>query len=143
MHKYNLTIGIALLLLLGTACARASQQADSADVQITMTAIPYPPHIGDSRLVIQVADEMGSPINDAYLAIKGDMTHAGMAPVLAEVDGGREAGVYSIPFEWTMAGDWVVTVDLQLPDGTKAQKRFDMVVLFEDDELCGDHEREP
>ena len=143
MHKYMLTIGLALLFLLGSGCARASQQADSADVQITMTAIPFPPHIGDSRLVIQVTDEMGSPIDDAYLAIKGDMTHAGMAPVLAEVDGGGEAGVYTIPFEWTMAGDWVVTVDLQLPDGTKAQERFDMAVLFEDDELCGDHEREP
>ena len=143
MHKYILPIGLALLLLLGSACARASQQADSADVQITMTAIPFPPHIGDSRLVIQVTDEIGSPIDDAYLAIKGDMTHAGMAPVLAEVDGGGEAGVYTIPFEWTMAGDWVVTVDLQLPDGTKAQERFDMAVLFEDDELCGDHEREP
>jgi len=138
-----LPIGLALLLLLGSGCARASPQAYSAGVQITMTAIPFPPHIGDSRLVIQVADMMGSPIDDAHLAIKGDMTHAGMAPVLVEVDGGGEAGVYTIPFEWTMAGDWVVTVDVQLPDGTKAQERFDMAVLFEDDELCGDHEREP
>ena len=143
MHKYMLPISLALLLLLGNGCARASQQADSADVQITMTAIPFPPHIGESRLVIQVSDEMGSPIDDAHLSVKGDMTHAGMAPVLAEVDGGGEAGVYTVPFEWTMAGDWVVTVELQLPDGTKAQKRFDMAVLFEDDELCGEHEREP
>ncbi len=143
MHKYMLLIGLALLLLFGIGCARASQQDDSADVQITMTAIPFPPHIGESRLVIQVADEMGSPIDDAHLSVKGDMTHAGMAPVLAEVDGGGESGVYTIPFEWTMAGDWVVTVDLQLPDGTKAQERFEMTVLFEDDELCGDHEQEP
>jgi hypothetical protein len=136
-------MGLALFLLLGSGCARASQQADSAAVQISMTAIPFPPHIGESRLVIQVADKAGKSIDDAHLAIKGDMTHAGMAPVLAEVDGGGEDGVYTIPFEWTMAGDWVVTVDLQLPDGTKAQERFDMTVLFEDDELCGDHEQEP
>lgn len=143
MHKYLLPMGLALFLLLGSGCARASQQADSAAVQISMTAIPFPPHIGESRLVIQVADKAGKSIDDAHLAIKGDMTHAGMAPVLAEVDGGGEDGVYTIPFEWTMAGDWVVTVDLQLPDGTKAQERFDMTVLFEDDELCGDHEQEP
>lgn len=143
MHKYVLPIALALLLHLGCACARESQQADSTGIQITMTAIPFPPHIGDSRLVIQIVDEMGSPIDDAFLAVKGDMNHAGMAPVLAEVDGGGEAGFYTIPFEWTMAGDWVVTVDLQLPDGTSAQERFDMAVLFEDDELCGDHEREP
>ncbi len=143
MHKYLLSMGLALFLLLGSSCARASQQVDSAAVQISMTAIPFPPHIGESRLVIQVADKSGTFIDDAHLAIKGDMTHAGMAPVLAEVDGGGEDGVYTIPFEWTMAGDWVVTVDLQLPDGTKAQERFDMTVLFEDDELCGDHEQEP
>ena len=142
MHKYVLPMGLALLLL-ACGCARASQQADSVGVQITMTAIPFPPHIGDSRLVIQVIDKMGSPINDAHLTVKGDMTHAGMVPLLAEIDGGGENGVYTIPFNWTMAGDWVVTVDLQLPDGTIAQERFDMAVLFEDDELCGDHDQEP
>ena len=142
MHKYVLPMGLALLLL-ACGCARASQQADSVSVQITMTAIPFPPHIGDSRLVIQVIDKMGSPINDAHLTVKGDMTHAGMVPLLAEIDGGGENGVYTIPFNWTMAGDWVVTVDLQLPDGTIAQERFDMAVLFEDDELCGDHDQEP
>jgi len=133
-------MGLAFFLLLGSGCARVSQQAESADIEITMTAIPFPPHIGDSRLVIQVADKMGSPIDDAHLAIIGNMTHAGMVPVLAEVDGGGEAGVYTIPFEWTMAGDWVVTVDLQLPDGTKAQERFDINVLFEDEDACEEDE---
>ena len=141
MHKRLIVFVLVFLFLSGTGCARASRQADSADVQVTMTAIPFPPHIGDSRLVIQVADKSGSPIDDAHLAIKGDMTHAGMVPILAEVDGGDD-GVYSVPFEWTMAGDWVVTVDIQLADGTKAQKRFDMAVQFEDEELCGEHDRE-
>lgn len=142
MHKYILFLGAALILI-GSGCARASRQADTADVQISMTAIPFPPHIGDTRLVIQVADAVGSPIDDAHLAIKGNMTHAGMIPVLAEVDGGGQDGVYEIPFEWTMAGDWVVTLDLRLPDGTTAQQRFDMSVLFEDEELCGEHDQEP
>ena len=120
---------------------RASRQADNADVQITLTAIPYPAHIGDTRLVIQVADAHGNPIDDAHLAIKGDMTHAGMVPVLAEVDGGGEDGLYEVPFEWTMAGDWVVTVDLQLPDGSTAQQRFDMSVLFEAGDVCEEDEQ--
>jgi hypothetical protein len=143
MHKYILLLGFALLLPLGSGCARVSRQADTADVNISMTAIPYPPHIGDARLVIQVAADDGNPINDAHLAIKGDMTHAGMVPVLVEVAGGGQEGVYEIPFEWTMAGDWVITVDLQLPDGSSAQQRFDMSVQFEDEELCGEHDQEP
>ena len=142
MHKYILLLGAALILI-GSGCARASRQADTADIQITMTAIPFPAHIGETRLVIQVADSNGSPIDNAHLAIKGNMTHAGMVPVLAEVDGGGQGGVYEIPFEWTMAGDWVVTVDLQLPDDTMAQQRFDMSVQFEDEEMCGEHDQAP
>lgn len=133
-------MSLALLLLFGTACARVSQQADTADIEVTMTAIPYPPHVGESRLIIQVADKSGSPIDDAHISIKGDMTHAGMLPVLAEVGGGGENGVYNVPFEWTMAGDWVLTIDFQLPDGTKAQKRFDMTVLSESGDTCGEQE---
>ena len=142
MHKAILRLGFALLTLVGSGCARASQQADTADVQITLTAIPYPAHIGETRLVIQVADKNGNPINDAHLAIKGDMTHAGMVPVLAEADGGGENGLYEVPFEWTMAGDWVVTVDLQLPDGSTAQQRFDMSVLSEAGDVCEEDEQE-
>ncbi len=143
MYRYALPLGLVLLLLLGSGCARASQQVDSADVQISLTAIPFPPHIGESRLVVQVADRAGRPIDDARLLIKGDMTHAGMEPVLAEMDGGAEDGVYNIPFEWTMAGDWVVTVDVQLPDGSRAEERFDMAVLFDDADACEEHEQEP
>jgi hypothetical protein len=33
-----------------------------------------------------------------------------------------------MPFRWTMAGDWFVTVDVTLPDGTTASQRFDFTV---------------
>jgi len=142
MVKYGVSLVFTLLLVVGTGCVRASQQADSADVQIKLAAIPFPPVIGESRLVIQIADRFGEPIDEAHMDIKGDMTHAGMVPILAEVEGGGENGVYNVPFEWTMAGDWMVTVNIQLPDGTKAQERFEMTILFEDEEFCGEHEQE-
>jgi hypothetical protein len=134
---------LAFLTLFGGGCSRASRQANSADVTISLTAIPFPPHIGQARLVVQVADSGGQPIDDAQLAIKGDMTHAGMVPVLAEIDGGGQNGLYEIPFEWTMAGDWVVTVDLRLPDGATAQERFDFSVLSESDDICEEDEQQP
>ncbi len=143
MHKVLIVMVLASLTLFGAGCARASHQANSADVAISLTAIPFPPHIGQTRLVVQVADSSGRPIDDAQLAIKGDMTHAGMVPVLAEVDGGGQDGVYEIPFEWTMAGDWVVTVDLRLPDGATVQERFDFAVLSESDDVCEEDEQQP
>ena len=143
MHKRLIFTLLALLMIFTGGCARASRQANSADVVISLTAIPFPPHIGQTRLVVQVADSSGRPIDDAQLAIKGDMTHAGMVPVLAEVDGGGQDGVYEIPFEWTMAGDWVVTVDLRLRDGATARQRFDLAVLSESDDICEEDEQQP
>lgn len=142
MHKRMIMLLLVTVLIVGSGCARASRQADSSGITMTLTAIPYPPHIGTSRLVIQVADEDGSPIDDARLSIKGDMTHAGMIPVLAEVNGG-EAGVYEVPLEWTMAGDWVITIDLSLADGRSTRQRFDLAVQAESGDICEEDEQEP
>jgi len=141
MHKHVRSLALVLFLLVGSSCARASQQDESADVQIKLAPIPFPAIIGDSRLVVQIADDTGSPIDDAHMAVKGSMSHAGMVPVLADVEGGGKDGVYNVPFEWTMAGDWIVTVDVRLPDGTVAEEQFDIAVLFEDDTRCTDNGR--
>jgi hypothetical protein len=74
----------------------------------------------------------GTPIDGARLNIKGDMTHAGMQPVLAETKGG-EQGRYETPFEWTMGGDWIVTVTAALPDGRTTARQFTYTV---EDDLC-------
>lgn len=142
MHKTLAIMLLTALIVVGSGCARASRQAETADVAMTLTAIPYPPFIGSSRLVIKVTGAGGRPINDAFLSIKGDMTHAGMVPVLAEVDGGNADGVYEVPFEWTMAGDWVVTVDAELVDGTSARQRFELAVASESADICEDDEQE-
>jgi hypothetical protein len=53
------------------------------------------------------------------------MSHAGMAPVLADgVE--RAAGVYDIPFAFTMQGDWVLLVSAVLPDGGRVERRVDV-----------------
>ncbi len=121
----------ALLLLLLTipvaACARQSQQPSAGDVEMTLSVRPDPPAVGDATLEITLTDADGNPIEDARLDVKGDMSHAGMEPVLAEVEGGA-GGVYQVPFKWTMGGDWFVTVDAVLADGTTISRRFDLSV---------------
>ena len=37
-------------------------------------------------------------------------------------------GVYRVPFQWTMSGDWIVTVAVILPNGETHKKTFDFTV---------------
>ncbi|MFN2138547.1 MAG: FixH family protein [Candidatus Promineifilaceae bacterium] len=138
MYKTLLLLALAAALFLASGCSRRSQEGTSSAATIEVAAIPFPAAVGQTRLVVHVLDSSGAPVNDAQLAIKGDMTHAGMVPLLAEQQGGGEDGYYRIPFEWTMAGDWVVTVQATLPDGTHAQQRFDFMVATQDEAVCTD-----
>lgn len=128
MKKQTFFALLLLTLLIPlAACARQSQQPAAGDVGMTLAVRPDPPTVGDASLEITLTDGEGNPIDDARLNVKGDMSHAGMEPVLAEVEGGA-GGVYQVPFRWTMGGDWFVTVDAVLADGTTVSRRFDLAV---------------
>ncbi len=79
-------------------------------------------------LLITLKDSNGNPINDATLRIRGDMIHAGMTPVLVEDVTGGQNGIYTIPFTWTMGGDWIVTVEGILADGRSVSHRFNLSI---------------
>ncbi|MEM7799221.1 MAG: FixH family protein [Chloroflexota bacterium] len=121
----NRTILTAILFvsLFAVACGGRNSQAGNA-AGLEVTAYAASERVGQTTLEIELIDADGSPIDDAAIAVKGDMTHAGMQPVLA--DGATfENGVYSLPFEWTMAGDWFLTLDITLADGTMVTERID------------------
>ena len=134
--RYNLEVPglrrviIALLLILTlsslTACNRANPSAASAGLTVTLlTDEAYP----GSTLTVQISDETGRPVTDVTVSVEGNMTHAGMIPVLSESvwDGadGDEDGTYTIPFEFTMFGDWIITAKIEQRDGTILNQDFD------------------
>lgn len=124
----SILILVLLTAIALTGCARISQGEDRApDVNMTLVFEPDPPEVGPATLIVTMTDARGTPIEDARLQVKGDMSHAGMRPVLAEVKGGTN-GRYETSFEWTMAGDWIVTVTAILPDGRTAARQFDLMV---------------
>jgi hypothetical protein len=130
--RQHLKIILLLLLvsILLAGCARQSQQPGeigAADIEMTLDIVPDPPVVGASDLVITLHDKDRSTINGASLQIKGDMSHAGMKPVLAESAESKN-GVYTVPFQWTMGGDWFVTVTATLPDGRVVNRRFELTV---------------
>ncbi len=124
MLKY----GFLLFLILITAAGCRQQTATpSTDLNIMLAVEPDPLIVGDATLVITVNDASGAAVNDAKIAVRGDMNHAGMMPVFAEIDSGTD-GKYRVPFEWTMAGDWIVEVTVTLANGEQVVKSFDAEV---------------
>ena len=131
--RYVILTALVLLSVFIGGCRRSSSQNEvTSDVNITLAVEPDTPAVGSSNLHITLTDGNDTPINDAVLEIRGDMSHAGMEPVLANAEAGQ-AGVYKVPFEWTMAGDWIVTVTATLPEGRIATREFDLTVSGEMD----------
>ncbi len=120
---------IALLsLLLLVACTRRGAAGPTGAVQVDLVEVqPQPAQVGQATLVLRLTDAAGAPVEGAQVEVKGDMTHPGMVPALAEARdlGG---GLYEVPFEWTMAGDWVLTVSGTLPDGPVFETQFQISV---------------
>lgn len=122
-HIHRRLILLSLLLLGVVAGCRQSREQGTAVLTIELIAPLNPSLANDREMSLRVTDEAGQPVNDAILDIKGDMTHAGMVPVLANAQNGV-GGVYTTPFVWTMTGDWIVTVRATLPDGRWDEAEF-------------------
>lgn len=115
-----------------SGCTRRSQsEQPSTDHRIELEVKPNPPSVGQARLLISLYGPDGEPIEGAHISARGDMNHAGMVPVFGEAQE-IERGRYQIPFEWTMAGDWIVTVEAELPDGQRLEHRLDLRVQSEE-----------
>lgn len=126
---YRLFLFVLLLVtgLTVIGCSRVSQEAAQQPLQIELIEPLFPPGIGTYTMNIRLFDENNNPVNDAQIAIKADMTHAGMIPILANATDG-DKGLYKVPIEWTMGGDWVIIIQATLPDGTIAEETFPITI---------------
>lgn len=120
---------VVLLSGLLSACARiqGGQSQNADDIIVDLALEPAQPEVGPAQLVVTITDPNGQPIDSATLDIQGNMTHAGMVPVLAQSSKG-ENGRYVVPFEWTMGGDWIVTVEITLENGQVLSREFPITV---------------
>lgn len=115
--------GLVLLLSLTTLLAAcrgpapgSSSRSAGADAIEIGVELPDDPAVGPAEVVVRLS-EGGEPVGGAEVEVTGDMTHAGMVPVIAAAEE-REPGVYRTRgFAFGMAGDWVLTVEATLPDG--------------------------
>ena len=129
-HKGLISALIVLVIvgLMLSACGRIqSGQSDENSLLIELALEPVQPAVGPANLIFTLTDSAGQPVNNATLEVEGNMTHAGMTPVVGQVTGG-ENGRYAVPFEWTMGGDWIVTVNASLENGQQITRQFPVSV---------------
>lgn len=70
-------------------------------------------------------------VSDAKVEVTATMTHAGMAPVIAEAVE-KEQGLYQTEnFEFDMTGDWIVIADIKLEDGSEFSSEIPVSVSAE------------
>lgn len=115
-------LAAAVLLVALVGCRPPADGASAAgrDGGVEVTLLTRPARVGPAA-VEAVVEHGGARVLGATVRVTGDMTHAGMVPVIADAVE-LEDGVYrSEGFAFDMAGDWVLTVDVTRPDGGRQQ----------------------
>jgi hypothetical protein len=104
----------------GDGASTSSAGGGSRDVPPLNAAVEVTdPAVGGGAVTVTVR-EGEEPVSGAVVAVQADMTHAGMAPVIADATE-AEPGVYRTDeFAFTMAGDWIVTAEVRTQDGRTA-----------------------
>lgn len=121
-----------LLLVLLASCSRGGQ--DLPDVKVDLDIKPQPPQLGPATITLSLSDAQGQPLSGAVVELEGNMSHAGMVPVLAQASG-VAPGLYQAELEFTMGGDWFILVRVDLPDGRSLERKIDVPGV---DAVCGD-----
>jgi hypothetical protein len=121
-----LLLGIMILVGCRQSAQPTATPAPDA-VQIDLAFDPDPPQAGEAALIVTLMDADGNAVTGAEVSVRGDMNHAGMVPELGEPAEATETG-YRVPFNWSMDGDWIITVTAKLPDGEEVSKIFEVSV---------------
>lgn len=121
-----LAVGIGLIL---AACGGAATQnpgATSPPGAITLSTIPDPPLVGDVELVFKVIDDQGQPVSGADFDVIADHTDmSGMTMHGKATDQGD--GTYAIKTNFSMAGNWKLTVQVR-SEALDLKQDIDLVV---------------
>lgn len=112
-----------LLLLTLSGCRQAGR--DLPDIGVNLALNPNPPQVGQAMVSVTLSEADGRPISGATVELEGNMTHAGMAPVISQAQE-VGSGSYEAPLEFNMAGDWFILVRATLPDGRKLERQVDV-----------------
>jgi hypothetical protein len=119
--KCSLLVVLYASLVVAQGCS--VRHAETPEFTFVHEVTPQPPRTGPVTITITIKDTSGAPVTGSHLKLEGNMSHAGMAPVFAEASE-TGPGRYRSVMELSMAGDWLVTTHVNLPDGRKVDHEF-------------------
>lgn len=120
MRTLRLFASLSLILAFALiACRPPSGAARGADAGVTVTIdLPDDAVVGPAPLTVHLERD-GVAVRGARVEVTGDMTHAGMVPVVERAEEREDGSYHAAGFVFDMAGDWVVSVEADLDDGTR------------------------
>lgn len=125
-----LLCGVLIAIPLSGCTRRSARPSGNVPIEVSLRITPDPARIGSAEVQISLEGPSGQVVTGARLSLRADMTHAGMQPVLAETEE-VAPGVYTAPMTWSMAGDWVLTVEGTLADGDSFSRQLEFRVSDE------------
>jgi Cu(I)/Ag(I) efflux system membrane fusion protein len=130
MRTAWLAITLAELLtafvLTGCRGAAPSEPVRLGDYAILARLAPDPPNVGENRLLLDLKDTQGKPVDGASLDVMVSMPAMGAMPEMRSggqvTRGGR--GLYEVVFTLQMLGDWTVSIRIDAPEHPPADVRL-------------------
>ena len=113
---------VLLLVAFFPACHRAAQ---NSGITFKYELTPQPPRVGATTFDLELRDANSQAVGGAHVELEGNMSHAGMSPVVC-VTREIETGKYRGTLPLTMAGDWIVLVNVTLANGEHVQHRIEL-----------------
>lgn len=130
MGKLRITVilTIAVVVLL-TACSTAAPAAQptASPVTIQFATKPEIAQAGDVELNFRVLDSTGQPLSGADVDVIADHTEMG-GMIMHGKATEQETGLYSIKANFSMAGKWKVTVQVQKDNSLDYKQDIDLQV---------------
>lgn len=114
---------LCVCLLLAQGCRR--EQEALPDLTLAHEVSPQPPIAGPVTITLRVIDASGQAVTGVRITLEGNMSHAGMVPVFADA-AEIQPGHYRATLVLSMAGDWLFSAHLTLPDSRKLVRQFEI-----------------
>lgn len=116
----TVVLTVLTLVLVAGGCRPPGERGSDGPYQVTVHLSEASQRVGPATIEVELLHD-GAPADGARVRVTGDMTHAGMVPVIDDavpLGGGRYR---TRAFVFDMAGDWILTVDATFADGTRRQ----------------------
>ena len=118
---------VVISVLLAACGGSATPDASAKPVNIQVESDPSPAVVGDAELVFTITDASGNPFESARVDVSADHTDmSGMGMSGAATDQG--SGRYSINANFSMTGNWKLTVYVRNDQGLDYKEDIDFKV---------------